>query len=189
MLKKNSKLTQKRWETYLIWVFILLFFFINYNISENNNNDDYDEKYNYKKFTISGNSMFPTLTNNDVVISKMSSENYTINYEHGDIVIFKLKLRDETFVKRIIAVQGDEVLFKTDGFIYLNGEKLNEKYVRDKSFEKNKIVLILKQLEHYKYIIPKNYVLVFGDNRENSLDSSTYGLISVQILKGKIVKY
>jgi signal peptidase I len=181
LIKKNLHL--------IVILLLVLFCFTLYLSLNKEKIDDMDEVENYRKFIISGDSMYPTIKNNDIVIAKMSNQNNNINYQHKDIIIFKLKLRDETFIKRIIAVSGDEVLFKSDGFIYLNGDKLNEKYINDKSFNNENIQLLLKQINYYNNKIPENYYLVLGDNRENSLDSSKYGLISSNVIKGQVIYY
>ncbi len=179
----------------LVLILIILFcflFFVFLNSNENypnkNSNNTNFNMINYssmEKSFIKGNSMNPTLKNEEVVYL---DRNYT-SYKRGDIVAFKLKSNDEYFVKRIIAVGDDSIIFGKDGFIYVNGKKLNESYLSGLSFVKDeRLKLLLKQLEYYNNVIPKGYVLLLGDNRVNSYDSSEYGVIPIEYLVGKVYK-
>jgi len=141
---------------------------------------------NLQEDTIIGHSMFPTFKNGEKVLVDYQGT----DFGKGDVVVFRFKTRTETFVKRIIAVGGDEVVFGKDGFLYINGEKLEEPYVnKGKSFKIfAKLKLILKQLEYYDHVIPENMMLVMGDNRGNSFDSTQYGLVLRQYLIGRVYK-
>lgn len=84
-------------------------------------------------------------------------------------------------VKRVIGVPGDEVDIR-EGKVYINGEVLNEPYVKGETFqrEQSELVFPLKT-------IPKGKYLVLGDNREVSKDSRTFGLIDRCQIEGKAV--
>lgn len=81
-------------------------------------------------------------------------------------------------IKRVIAVPGDVVDIK-DGYVTVNGQKLEESYVRGQTFENSNF--------SYPLTIPENKVFVLGDNRENSTDSRILGLIDYEQIKGKVV--
>lgn len=81
-------------------------------------------------------------------------------------------------IKRVIAVPGDVVDIK-DGYVTVNGQKLEESYVRGQTFENSNF--------SYPLTIPENKVFVLGDNRENSTDSRMLGLIDYEQIKGKVV--
>lgn len=81
-------------------------------------------------------------------------------------------------IKRVIGVAGDTIDIK-DGFVYVNGERLEENYIKGQTFENSDFT--------YPVIIPENKVFVLGDNRENSLDSRELGLIDNDQVKGKAV--
>lgn len=80
--------------------------------------------------------------------------------EYGDIVIFKYPDNNKTiYVKRAIGLPGDTVEGK-DGEVYVNGEKLDEPYIKDKIDK-----------DFGPYIVPEDSYFMLGDNRLNSNDS------------------
>lgn len=164
----------------LFLLFLLFLIFFSSCVKENNLTE---ENLVYKNFTIKGSSMKPALNNSQEVRVLLNSTNYS----RGEIVIFKVKTRDEIFVKRIIAIEEDKVLFGRNGKIYLNGIVLNESYVKDIEFNSNNIYVLLKQLEYYNNTIPRGYFLIMGDNRRFSLDSSEYGLVLRENVLGKVI--
>ena len=81
-------------------------------------------------------------------------------------------------IKRVIAVSGDTLDIK-DGYVYRNGKKLEEDYIKGQTFERSDF--------SYPLTVPEDHVFVLGDNRENSLDSRIIGLIEHDQVKGKVV--
>ena len=77
-------------------------------------------------------------------------------------------------VKRVIGLPGDTIDIK-DGYVHLNGNRLEENYVKGQTFERLGL--------SYPITIPENKVFVLGDNREVSLDSRDLGLISYDQIK------
>lgn len=96
--------------------------------------------------------------------------------ERGDIVIFKYP-DDESqdFVKRIIGLPNDIVQIK-NGHVYINGEELDEPYIRD---------YMLDDGETYTYIVPEDCYFMLGDNRNNSKDSRYW--VNTYVKKDKII--
>lgn len=85
--------------------------------------------------------------------------------------------RNHRLVKRVIGVAGDEIDIK-DGYVYLNGKKLEETYAKGETFSR-KFKLPIK--------IGKNKLFVLGDNRVVSKDSRTFGLIDCNQVEGKAI--
>lgn len=127
--------------------------------------------------SVEGSSMLPTLSNGDRVIA--SSRQYEPN--RGDIVIAtQPNAFDEPIIKRVIAVGGQTVEI-SDGYVYVDGERLNEPYVADLTWETGDAA--------YPLLIPEGYLFVMGDNRNRSTDSrfDNIGLIREQYILGKVI--
>lgn len=125
---------------------------------------------------IVGNSMNPTLTNNEVIIIDKLTPKF-IDLKRGDIVSFYF---DDTkfLIKRIIGLPGETVEIKNSK-IYINGEII-EDYVKAYTSD-----FQLSDIGYQK--IPEDHYFVLGDNRTNSMDSRDYrvGLIYKKDIIGK----
>jgi signal peptidase I len=90
---------------------------------------------------------------------------------------FQKDYRTNRLIKRVIAVGGDTIDIR-DGQVYVNGELLDEPYV--KGYTPGMAM-------EYPLEVPQGYVFVMGDNRENSLDSRSFGPISLNSVEGKAI--
>ena len=81
------------------------------------------------------------------------------------------------FVKRVIGVPGDEVDIR-DGKVYLNGEILDEPYVKGETFHRELV---------FPVTVTQGKYLVLGDNREVSKDSRIFGFIERSQVEGKAI--
>ena len=82
--------------------------------------------------------------------------------KRGDIVIFKYPDDEsQNFVKRIIGIPGD-VININNGHVYVNGELLNEDYIREPMNSDG---------DELTYVVPSGSYFMLGDNRNNSKDS------------------
>ena len=122
---------------------------------------------------ISGNSMEPALNNDDIVVLIK-----TKNLKQGDLCCFTYQ--NKFLIKRVIGLPGDVIDIDKDGFVYVNGEKIDEPYVIDRSRGECDINL--------PCVVKENYYFVLGDHRSTSIDSrnSVVGLVSEDFLVGKI---
>lgn len=97
--------------------------------------------------------------------------------ERGDIVIIHGPEHEKRLVKRIIALEGQTVDMK-DGYVYVDGVQLEEPYAKG---------LTAPGALEVPYTVPAGHVFVLGDNRENSLDSRSFGPVALSSLEGKAV--
>jgi signal peptidase I len=101
----------------------------------------------------------------------------------GDIVVFHTPPLARiqcgaggTFIKRVIGLPGER-WSERSGFVYIDGRKLDESYVRptrrdSKSFRGR--------------VIPADRYLLLGDNRASSCDSRYWGLVPLSSIVGRV---
>lgn len=123
---------------------------------------------------IYGTSMLPTFEPGDIVVSVKKKK-----FDAGDVIAFYYE--NKLLVKRYIAGPGDWVKIEEDGTVYVNGNKLEEPYLTEKSLEPCDI--------EFPYQVPENKYFVMGDSRTVSIDSrsSAVGCISEEQIVGNIV--
>ncbi len=138
---------------------------------------------------VEGPSMLPTLHNGDhLIVSKI---NYTVGSpERFDIVVFHATERKD-YIKRVIGLPGDKVAVKDDQ-LYINGEPVDEPFLNEEinqlpGGEKLTQNFTISQLPGGYEEVPEGYLLVLGDNRDNSTDSRTIGMVSKDELVGEAV--
>lgn len=113
-------------------------------------------------------SMEPFLMSNDLVVFQRNVSTLS----RGDIVSFKSPVEDKYYVKRIIGLPG-EIIAVIDGNVIVDGNMIDD-------FTEIKATYNLKETA-----IGDGEYFVLGDNRNNSLDSSEYGAIKEESIKGK----
>ena len=123
---------------------------------------------------ISGNSMFPTLAEGQIVVSLNGS-----GFETGDVVAFYYD--NKVLVKRVIAGPGDWVDIDDDGNVFVNEKQISEPYLVEKAKGECNIDL--------PYQVPESRVFVMGDHRSVSVDSrsSALGCVSYEKIVGRLV--
>lgn len=94
--------------------------------------------------------------------------------QRGDVIVFRFPNEpSRDFIKRVIAVPGETVEVR-DGLVYIEGRVLREPYIT--------------QRPHYNWgpekVPPKHY-FVLGDNRNNSYDSHSWGMLPEEYIIGQ----
>jgi signal peptidase I len=164
-------------------------------------------------FTIPSGSMMDTLLVGDYILVNKFIYGAEIPFmgwhllglrqpQRGDIVVFKYPLDEKRdFIKRIVAVSGDELVLKDDQ-VLINGRPTPEpfskpgasgfappRYLADRGGEP---CLAQAAISREKYpdqfgpvVIPPGYYFVMGDNRDNSQDSRYWGCLKREHIRGK----
>lgn len=132
---------------------------------------------------VEGNSMYPTyLTKERIIAEKVSLKFKEIH--RGEVIIFQQPLLSEKhlLIKRVVGLPG-ETFRISDGFVYINGEKLSEPYLSNNIVTNSRINDRI--VENVDYKINENFYILLGDNREESTDSRYFGQVSKEFIVGR----
>ena len=101
--------------------------------------------------------------------------------QRGEIIIFKYPDDEkQNFVKRVIGIPGDVVQI-IHGKVYVNGNELDEPYLREPMNDNE---------EEQVFVVPEGHYFVMGDNRNDSLDSrywKTSNYVSEKKILAKVI--
>ncbi len=134
----------------------------------------------FRTATVSGRSMQPTLNGGDMLMVTA----FDNTHERGDIVVItQPNAFNEPIIKRIIAVGGQtvDIDFK-QGIVYVDGVAENGNYtLAAPTYEKEDF--------DGPITVPKGYLFVMGDNRNDSTDSrsNAVGLIDERYVYGTVL--
>ncbi|MGG5462148.1 signal peptidase I [Clostridium sp. B9] len=128
---------------------------------------------------VDGSSMENTIHNNDILLVNKKAYSISSPQRYDIINVYAPYKYDNFLVKRIIALPGD-IIEIDNSSLYINGEEIHENYIKE-----------TMTLQYYlKLKVPKDKYFVMGDNRNVSLDSRYFGLISLDDIQGKVmIKY
>jgi signal peptidase I len=103
----------------------------------------------------------------------------------GDIVIFKYPQDQRVnYIKRCVAVAGDEIQIK-DKVLYINGKELINPST-SKFTDRGILPTGIGNRDNFgPYVVPKGYLFMMGDNRDNSYDSRFWGPLDRKLVLGK----
>lgn len=136
-----------------------------------------------RPFTVSGDSMYPTLHNGDrMVLSKVG------DIHRFDVVILKAPDENVEYIKRVIGMPGDTIEMKS-GVLYINGKKVDQPFINTEALAKQTVFMDDFTLESLtgESKVPEGKYFVLGDNRGVSKDSRMIGFIDRSAIEGKAV--
>jgi len=86
----------------------------------------------------------------------------------------------KSYIKRVIALEGEHIYISEDGKVYINDEILEEEYI-------DSDVTTIRSGEFYDLTVPEEYVFVMGDNRAESADSRSFGCVPLDKIEGNVI--
>ena len=127
----------------------------------------------FQNFRIEGQSMEANLHDGEFLIV-----NKLVYYIHppqrGDVVVFHSPQNPrKDFIKRVVGLPGEEVEL-IDGEVYVDGVRLYETYISNRG-GRSWGPEVIGQFEYF----------VLGDNRDNSSDSRSWGMLDGNAIIGK----
>ncbi len=167
-------------------------------------------------FKIPSSSMVPTLDVGDYIFVLRYPYGLRIPFtdlqffphppKRGDVAVFNYpEDRSEDYIKRIIGLPGDDILYKKNS-LYINGKKMPLKKLGERTyfmadgeadvsglyeehlFDVDHDVLRKNfSIRDGEWKVPKGHYLVLGDNRNNSRDSRFWGFVPQSYLVGRAV--
>jgi len=126
------------------------------------------------RIRVDGSSMLPTLENGELALVNRLAYRFG-HPERGDIIVFRFPMNPkEDLIKRIIGLPGEHVMI-SQGTVYINEVALDEQY----------IAAAPEYVTDWN--VPEGYLFVLGDNRNDSADSHSWGLLPLDNVIGKVV--
>ncbi len=131
------------------------------------------QTYVVQGFVIEGACMEPELHSREkIIVNKMIYQ--FREPEVGEVVVFAYPLEpDKDFIKRVVGVPGDVIEIR-EGYLYRNDKLMQEPFVAEYVFG-----------SYGPQRIPDGKICVMGDNRNNSHDSRSWGLLERAMIKGR----
>ena len=117
---------------------------------------------------VNGESMYPTLHDDDNLIVDKISYRFR-DPKRYDIIVFPYKYEEDTYyIKRIIGMPGETVQIR-DGYVYIDGKRLTgDVYGKEKIKD--------PQTAAEPVTLGDDEYFVMGDNRNHSMDSRDPGV-------------
>lgn len=164
-------------------------------------------------FQIPSGSMIPTLEVGDfILVNKfaygvrapvLNKEMIPIGKpQRGDVMVFFPPHAPETYyIKRVIGLPGDHITYNNHQ-LTINGKLVEEKLIAqlpagapvlrmtsekidDKTFTTHKYLRPSRLSMQGSWVVPAGHYFMMGDNRDNSLDSREWGMVSEDAIVGK----
>ena len=129
---------------------------------------------------VDGPSMSDTLLDGDTLFVNVLDMRLN-GPDRFDVVICKYPNRPDQYVKRVIGLPGDTLAVR-GGVLYINDQPIEEPFLSDA-----RTVRFDKDSNSFGPVkIPEGHYYVMGDNRDDSNDSRSIGMIPEEMFIGKV---
>ena len=143
-----------------------------------------------QNFIVDGRSMEPTFSHGEfLIVNKLAYTSLDLSWVPGveerdwrpfgepvvgDVVVFRFPgERERDFIKRVVAVAGQTVRVE-EAAVYVDGVRLAEPYISEPPSYRVE-----------ERLVPEGAVFVLGDNRNNSFDSHSWGMLDASLIIGR----
>ena len=137
---------------------------------------------NSETIKVEGRSMDPLIRSGSVMTQIRGYYNSSEEVRRGDVVTFYIPSERRLFIKRVVAIPGDNVTL-VDRLLYVNEEPVKTSKGIDYVIDSDFLGALLKLTP----IVPNGSVLVLGERRRGSMDSSRLGFVPIATLVGKVL--
>jgi len=128
---------------------------------------------------------FESPSNDFISYADADVENPVAVYENepegvwNKFVYYVLELNKKSYIKRVIGLPGENVKID-DGKVYINGEELNEPYLKEN--------VLTESLggAFTDITVPEGHLFLMGDNRSLSTDSRRFGCVPIDKIESKV---
>ncbi len=135
-----------------------------------------------QNFIVDGASMEPSFSHGDLlIVNKLAYRSFDLSWlpwsdndnwrpfgepRPGDVVVFRFPQNpNRDFIKRVIAVPGQTVEV-SEGVLMLDGEEIDQSFISERP-----------RYDFGPELVPEGKLFVLGDNRNNSFDSHSWGML------------
>ena len=124
---------------------------------------------------VKGHSMEPSLEDGDrLVVDRFAADIGDVH--RGDVVVLRYPRNPAIdFVKRVVALPGDRIAMR-NGQVYVNGDMVAVE----------EWTCIEDRQDLAETTVPEGAYFVLGDNRPISCDSREFGLVTQELIKGRV---
>jgi signal peptidase I len=124
---------------------------------------------------VRGQSMEPTLYDNERVIVEKISYRLTGGPRRGDVVVLRLEGAHDMLIKRVVALPGETVAVQ-GGQVFVDGMPLTEAWAVRQGGP-----------DYPPTLVPEGHIFVMGDNRSHSNDSRSFGPVPLKDVIGHAI--